>query len=47
VLKNKQSSKSALSRQQALLATCFLLISCLAYPSVLKMEAIFPSEMSI
>jgi hypothetical protein len=33
--------------QFALLATCFSLVSCLAYPSTLKMEAICCSETSV
>jgi hypothetical protein len=27
-----------------MLATCFILVSCLAYSSTLKMEATYPSE---
>jgi hypothetical protein len=32
---------------RALLAVCFMLVTCLAYPSTLKMEAIYSSEMSV
>jgi hypothetical protein len=32
---------------EALLATCFMLVSCSAYSSTLKMKAIFSSEMSL
>jgi hypothetical protein len=32
---------------QALLANCFMLVSCLAYSSTLKMEATCSSEMSV
>jgi hypothetical protein len=31
---------------RALLAACFMMVSCLAYSLVLKMEAIYPSETS-
>jgi hypothetical protein len=31
---------------EALLATCFMLVSCLAYSSTLKMEATSSSKMS-
>jgi hypothetical protein len=35
------------SKKQARIAACFLLVSCLAYSSTLKMEAICSSEMLI
>jgi hypothetical protein len=34
-------------RSRALLATCFMLASCLAYSSILKMEVICSSETSV
>jgi hypothetical protein len=33
--------------EEALLATCFLLVSCLSYSSTLKMEAVHSSEMMV
>jgi hypothetical protein len=35
------------SAQFALLAACFLLVSCLAYSSALKIERVRPSETSV
>jgi hypothetical protein len=41
------SRKTAISEFEALLATCFTMVSCLAYSLTLKMEAICSFVMSV
>jgi hypothetical protein len=42
-----QGQRISQARKQALPATCFMLVSCLAYSFTLKMEVTCPSEVSV
>jgi hypothetical protein len=44
--KNNLNNKPAWSRWEALITPCFMLVSCLAYSSAPKMEALYSSETS-
>jgi hypothetical protein len=42
-----RAEKLARNQHEALLATCFMLVSCLTYSPAMKMEAKYSSETSV